>query len=86
MRFHSGFGGVILAGAGLLLPLPTSGNRPAPAASEVCVLKTDFGTMVFELFEADAPMVEQWTGPDKKMAMHKPVDPVVIRSARIEVR
>jgi peptidylprolyl isomerase len=43
------------------------------------------GSAVLEKIAA-VPVVEQWTGSDKKMAMHKPVDPVVIRSARIEVR
>jgi cyclophilin family peptidyl-prolyl cis-trans isomerase/catechol 2,3-dioxygenase-like lactoylglutathione lyase family enzyme len=28
---------------------------PAPAATEVCVMKTSLGTMVFELFKEDAP-------------------------------
>ena len=35
---------------------------------------------------AVVPVEERWEGPDKKMAMHKPLEPVVIRSARIETR
>jgi hypothetical protein len=35
---------------------------------------------------AAVPVEERWEGPDKKMAMHKPLEPVVIRSARIETR
>lgn len=35
---------------------------------------------------AAVPVEERWEGPDKKMAMHKPLQPVVIRSARIETR
>ena len=35
---------------------------------------------------AEVPVAEVWTGPDKKMAMHKPLTPVVIESVRIETR
>jgi cyclophilin family peptidyl-prolyl cis-trans isomerase len=35
---------------------------------------------------AVVPVEERWEEPDKKMAMHKPLEPVVIRSARIEMR
>jgi cyclophilin family peptidyl-prolyl cis-trans isomerase len=35
---------------------------------------------------ASVPVEERWEGPDKKMAMHKPLQPVVILSARIETR
>jgi cyclophilin family peptidyl-prolyl cis-trans isomerase len=35
---------------------------------------------------AAVPVEERWEGPDKKMAMHKPLTPVVIKSAHIEVR
>jgi cyclophilin family peptidyl-prolyl cis-trans isomerase len=35
---------------------------------------------------AEVPVEEVWTGPDKKMAMHKPLKPVVIESVRIETR
>ena len=49
---------------------------------------TVFGRLVEgpEVLEriAALPVVEQWAGPDRRMAMHKPVKPVVIRSARIE--
>ncbi len=49
---------------------------------------TVFGRLVegFEVLEriAAVRVEEQWVGPDKKMAMHKPIEPVVIRSARIE--
>lgn len=33
---------------------------------------------------AAVPVEERWEGPDKKMAMHKPLEPVLIRRARIE--
>jgi cyclophilin family peptidyl-prolyl cis-trans isomerase len=189
MKIRFGLEKIIFAGV-LLVPIPAVGPSPSPApgAAEVCILKTDFGTMVFEFFEADAPrttaqfktlvrkgfyegqdfyrvvrghviqtgggdapklppefssrphvfgtlglgrtgdensgdseiyvcvaarpyldgkytvfgrliegfdvlekiaavpVTEQWTGPERRMAMHKPVTPVVIRSARIEVR
>jgi acetyl esterase/lipase/cyclophilin family peptidyl-prolyl cis-trans isomerase len=32
------------------------------------------------------PVEEKWEGADRAMAMHKPVEPVVIRRARIELR
>jgi cyclophilin family peptidyl-prolyl cis-trans isomerase len=35
---------------------------------------------------AAVPVEERWEGADKKMAMHKPVKPLVIREARIETR
>lgn len=35
---------------------------------------------------AEVPVAENWTGPDKKMAMHKPLNPVVIEKAWIETR
>jgi cyclophilin family peptidyl-prolyl cis-trans isomerase len=35
---------------------------------------------------AAVPVEERWEGSDKKMAMHKPLTPVVIKSAHIEVR
>jgi predicted neuraminidase/cyclophilin family peptidyl-prolyl cis-trans isomerase len=35
---------------------------------------------------AKVPVEERWEGPDKKMAMHKPLEPVVIRWVRIEHR
>jgi len=51
---------------------------------------TVFGRLVegFEVLEriAAVPVEEQWVGPDRRMAMHKPIEPVVIRSARIETR
>ena len=51
---------------------------------------TVFGRLVegFEILEriAAVPVEEQWVGPDSRMAMHKPIEPVVIRSARIETR
>ena len=31
---------------------------------------------------ANVPVQERWEGPDKKMAMHKPLDPVVIQTIR----
>jgi cyclophilin family peptidyl-prolyl cis-trans isomerase len=33
---------------------------------------------------AAVPVEERWEGPDKKMAMHKPLEPVVIRRALIK--
>lgn len=51
---------------------------------------TVFGRLIegFDVLEriAAVPVEEKWEGPDKKMAMHKPIKPVVIRSARIETR
>lgn len=51
---------------------------------------TVFGRLVegFDVLEriAAVPVEERWEGPDKKMAMHKPLEPVVIRRARIETR
>jgi len=35
---------------------------------------------------ADVPVEEIWTGPDNKMAMHKPLRPVIIEKAWIETR
>ena len=35
---------------------------------------------------AEVPVEEIWTGPEKKMAMHKPFQPVVIEKAWIEAR
>jgi acetyl esterase/lipase/cyclophilin family peptidyl-prolyl cis-trans isomerase/catechol 2,3-dioxygenase-like lactoylglutathione lyase family enzyme len=35
---------------------------------------------------AVVPVEEKWEGADRAMAMHKPVEPVVIRRARIETR
>lgn len=35
---------------------------------------------------ATVPVEEKWEGPDGAMAMHKPLEPVVIRRARIESR
>ncbi|MCK7461698.1 MAG: peptidylprolyl isomerase [Sphingobacterium sp.] len=35
---------------------------------------------------AVVPVEEKWEGPGRAMAMHKPVEPVVIRRARIEAR
>jgi len=43
------------------------------------------GSDVLEKIAA-VPVEERWEGPDRKMAMHKPLEPVVIRSARIEAR
>jgi cyclophilin family peptidyl-prolyl cis-trans isomerase len=43
------------------------------------------GAAVLERIAAVA-VEEKWEGPDGKMAMHKPVEPVVIRRARIEAR
>lgn len=51
---------------------------------------TVFGRLVegFDVLEriAAVPVEEQWAGADKRMAMHKPVKPVVIESARMETR
>jgi cyclophilin family peptidyl-prolyl cis-trans isomerase/catechol 2,3-dioxygenase-like lactoylglutathione lyase family enzyme len=50
---------------------------------------TVFGRLIegFEVLEkiAAVPIEEKWEGPGR-MAMHKPVEPVVIRKARIEAR
>ena len=35
---------------------------------------------------AEVPVEEIWTGPEKKMAMHKPLQPVVLEKVRIETR
>ena len=35
---------------------------------------------------AEVPVEEIWTGPEKKMAMHKPLQPVVLEKIRIETR
>ncbi|NLH77648.1 MAG: L-rhamnose/proton symporter RhaT [Acidobacteria bacterium] len=49
---------------------------------------TVFGQLVegAEVLEriAGVPVEERWEGPGNKMAMHKPLEPVVIRRARIE--
>jgi len=49
---------------------------------------TVFGRLVkgFEVLEkiAAVPVEEKWEGPGGRMAMHKPLKPVLIRSARIE--
>jgi catechol 2,3-dioxygenase-like lactoylglutathione lyase family enzyme len=49
---------------------------------------TVFGRLVdgFEVLEkiAAVPVEEKWEGPEGRMAMHKPLKPVIIRSARIE--
>ncbi|MBE0713432.1 MAG: peptidylprolyl isomerase, partial [Candidatus Aminicenantes bacterium] len=51
---------------------------------------TVFGQLIegFDVLEriAVVPVEERWEGQDKKMAMHKPLEPVVILSARIETR
>ncbi len=51
---------------------------------------TVFGRLVegFDVLEriAAVPVEEKWEGPDGKIAMHKPVRPVLIRRARIETR
>ncbi|HPW17597.1 MAG TPA: peptidylprolyl isomerase [Candidatus Aminicenantes bacterium] len=48
---------------------------------------TVFGRLVegAEVLEriANVPVEERWEGPDRKMAMHKPLEPVVIRRASI---
>jgi predicted neuraminidase/cyclophilin family peptidyl-prolyl cis-trans isomerase len=43
------------------------------------------GTDVLDRIAA-VPVEERWEGPENKMAMHKPLEPVVIRHARIEIR
>jgi cyclophilin family peptidyl-prolyl cis-trans isomerase len=44
----------LLAG---LLPAPTPSTPPAPPKThEVCVLKTNLGTMVFQFYDQDAPL------------------------------
>ena len=49
---------------------------------------TVFGQLVegLDVLEkiAAVPVEERWEGPDKKMAMHKPLQPVVIRRALIK--
>ena len=49
---------------------------------------TVFGRLVegFEVLEkiAAVPVEERWEGEDGRISMHKPLEPVVIRSARIE--
>jgi cyclophilin family peptidyl-prolyl cis-trans isomerase/catechol 2,3-dioxygenase-like lactoylglutathione lyase family enzyme len=49
---------------------------------------TVFGRMIegFDVLEkiAVVPVEEKWEGPDGRIAMHKPLEPVVIKSARIE--
>jgi hypothetical protein len=42
----------------------------------------------FDVLEkiAAVPVEERWEGPDNKMAMHKPLKPIIIRRARIETR
>ena len=49
---------------------------------------TVFGQLVegFDVLEriAAVPVEEKWEGPDKKMAMHKPLEPVIIRRALIK--
>ena len=49
---------------------------------------TVFGRIVegFDVLEkiSNVPVEERWEGPDNRMAMHKPLEPVVIRRARIE--
>jgi cyclophilin family peptidyl-prolyl cis-trans isomerase/catechol 2,3-dioxygenase-like lactoylglutathione lyase family enzyme len=49
---------------------------------------TVFGRLIegFGVLEriAAVPVEERWEGEDRRMAMHKPLEPVVIRSARIE--
>lgn len=51
---------------------------------------TVFGRVIegFEVLEqiAAVPVEERWEGEDGRMAMHKPLEPVIIRSARIETR
>ena len=51
---------------------------------------TVFGRLTegFDVLEriAVVPVEERWEGQDKRMAMHKPLEPVVIQSARIETR
>jgi len=43
------------------------------------------GSDVLERIAA-VPVEERWEGTDKKMAMHKPLQPIIIRRARIETR
>ena len=49
---------------------------------------TVFGRIIegFDVLEriAAVPVEEKWEGPDKKMAMHKPLEPVIIRRAQIK--
>jgi len=49
---------------------------------------TVFGRIIegFDVLEkiANVPVEERWEGPDNRMAMHKPLEPVIIRRARIE--
>ena len=49
---------------------------------------TVFGRLIegFDVLEriAAVPVEERWEGPDKKMAMHKPLEPVIIRRALIK--
>ena len=49
---------------------------------------TVFGQLVegLDVLEriAAVPVEERWEGPDKKMAMHKPLEPVIIRRALIK--
>jgi predicted neuraminidase/cyclophilin family peptidyl-prolyl cis-trans isomerase len=49
---------------------------------------TVFGRIIagFDVLEriATVPVEERWEGPDKKMAMHRPLDPVLIRHARMK--
>jgi acetyl esterase/lipase/cyclophilin family peptidyl-prolyl cis-trans isomerase len=51
---------------------------------------TVFGRLIegFDVLEriAAVPVEERWEGQDGRMAMHKPVKPIVILSARIEAR
>ena len=51
---------------------------------------TVFGRLIegFEVLEriAAVPVEERWEGEERRMAMHKPLEPVIIRSARIETR
>ena len=49
---------------------------------------TVFGQLIegFDVLEriAAVPVEEKWEGPDKKMAMHKPLEPVIIRRAQMK--
>jgi cyclophilin family peptidyl-prolyl cis-trans isomerase/catechol 2,3-dioxygenase-like lactoylglutathione lyase family enzyme len=51
---------------------------------------TVFGRLVkgFDVLEriAAVPVEEKWEGADKRMAMHKPIKPVLIKRAKIETR
>jgi acetyl esterase/lipase len=51
---------------------------------------TVFGRLVegFDVLDriAVVPVEEKWEGPDNRMAMHKPLEPIVIQSARIVTR